>query len=136
LTKWRWKILSFDNEVWKDVVVAKYGGESRGSIQPGLGMLQVLRLDGGWIFVILTKIQIGLLVQLRRRLVVGTTQSFGLTIGWENNRSGIDFHGFMAFHVRRRIQLLVWEDGVMLGGFGILSGDGNSLNGNNPCTKN
>jgi hypothetical protein len=37
LTKWRWKILSFDNEVWKDVVVAKYGGESRGSIQPGLG---------------------------------------------------------------------------------------------------
>jgi hypothetical protein len=37
LTKWRWKHMSFDNEVWKDVVVAKYGGGTTGSIQPGLG---------------------------------------------------------------------------------------------------
>jgi hypothetical protein len=29
--------MSFDNEVWKDVVVAKYGGGTTGSIQPGLG---------------------------------------------------------------------------------------------------
>jgi hypothetical protein len=38
LTKWRWKLLCVENDVWKDVVVAKYGSGSRGNFQPGLGV--------------------------------------------------------------------------------------------------
>ncbi|MCI08605.1 RNA-directed DNA polymerase (Reverse transcriptase), partial [Trifolium medium] len=35
LTKWRWKLLSQDNEVWKEVVAAKYGGNIIGKVNPG-----------------------------------------------------------------------------------------------------
>jgi hypothetical protein len=66
-------------------------------------LLQLLRLDGGWIFVILTKTRIGLLVQLKRRLVMGTTQNFGSTFGWVNNRFVKDFPGSMEFLVRRKL---------------------------------
>jgi hypothetical protein len=37
LTKWRWKLLSSVNEVWKEVIVAKYGEDSRGKVRPGIG---------------------------------------------------------------------------------------------------
>jgi hypothetical protein len=35
LTKWRWKLLSHDDEVWKEVVVAKYGHNLIGNVNPG-----------------------------------------------------------------------------------------------------
>jgi hypothetical protein len=34
LTKWRWKLLSNVNEVWKDVIVAKYGGDVIFNLRP------------------------------------------------------------------------------------------------------
>jgi hypothetical protein len=37
LTKWRWKLLNDVREVWKEVIEAKYGGVSVGSIRPGSG---------------------------------------------------------------------------------------------------
>jgi hypothetical protein len=65
-------------------------------------VLHLLRLDGGWIFVISTKTRMGLLVQLIRRLVMGITRNFGSTFGWVNNRFAIDFPGSMEFLVRRK----------------------------------
>ncbi|KAK2401391.1 hypothetical protein QL285_050990 [Trifolium repens] len=112
---------------WQNMVVRVGEVSSR-----GWGMLQVLRLDGGWIFVILTKIQIGLLVHLKRRLVVETKQNSGLRFGWETNRFEIDSLDYMESQIRRKAQLLVWEDGLIFGGSGILSGGGNSLNGSSP----
>jgi hypothetical protein len=35
LTKWRWKLLSHDDEVWKEVVVEKYGHNLIGNVNPG-----------------------------------------------------------------------------------------------------
>jgi hypothetical protein len=37
LTKWRWKLLNDVTEVWKEVIEAKYGGRSLGSIRPDCG---------------------------------------------------------------------------------------------------
>jgi hypothetical protein len=37
LTKWRWRLLDDVREVWKGVIVSKYGGESMGSPRPGIG---------------------------------------------------------------------------------------------------
>ncbi|MCH94974.1 LINE-1 reverse transcriptase like, partial [Trifolium medium] len=46
LAKWRWKLLSPDMEVWKDVVVAKYGQEIIG--KGNLGDLSIPRLASKW----------------------------------------------------------------------------------------
>jgi hypothetical protein len=42
LTKWRWKLLNGVNEIWKEVIVAKYGRESMGTIRPGIGFAPTL----------------------------------------------------------------------------------------------
>jgi hypothetical protein len=46
LSKWRWKLLSHDNELWKDVIAAKYGRECVGV--GSLGSLQVSRVASKW----------------------------------------------------------------------------------------
>jgi hypothetical protein len=46
LAKWRWKLLSRGNEVWKDVLIAKYGGEVVG--RGNLGDLQVSNGASTW----------------------------------------------------------------------------------------
>jgi hypothetical protein len=46
LAKWRWKLLSHEKEVWKDVIIAKYGFENIGN--GNLGEVQVLRTASTW----------------------------------------------------------------------------------------
>jgi hypothetical protein len=46
LTKWRWKLLLPNEEVWKEVIKAKYEGEVIGNVQPGNAL--VPRLASKW----------------------------------------------------------------------------------------
>jgi hypothetical protein len=46
LAKWRWKLLSHEKEVWKDVIKAKYGADNVGV--GNLGELQVSRSASLW----------------------------------------------------------------------------------------
>jgi hypothetical protein len=46
LAKWRWKLLTRDNDVWKDVVVARYGLDVLG--KKNLGEIDVTRLGSTW----------------------------------------------------------------------------------------
>ncbi|GAU40168.1 hypothetical protein TSUD_292720 [Trifolium subterraneum] len=46
LTKWRWKLLSHQSEVWKDVVMAKYGPHISG--KGNLGVSDVTRMSSTW----------------------------------------------------------------------------------------
>ncbi|MCI73363.1 putative non-LTR retroelement reverse transcriptase, partial [Trifolium medium] len=41
LAKWRWKLLSHDYEVWKEVIVAKYGSDVIG--KRNIGVVDVPR---------------------------------------------------------------------------------------------
>ncbi|PNX87356.1 ribonuclease H [Trifolium pratense] len=46
LAKWRWKLLSPDNNVWKDIVVARYGQHVIG--KGNLGITTPPRLASQW----------------------------------------------------------------------------------------
>jgi hypothetical protein len=46
LTKWRWKLLLPNVEVWKEVIKAKYGVEVIGNVQPGSDLIP--RLASKW----------------------------------------------------------------------------------------
>jgi hypothetical protein len=46
LAKWRWKLLSHEKEVWKDVIIAKYGPDNIGI--GNLGEAQVMRVASTW----------------------------------------------------------------------------------------
>ncbi|KAK2413278.1 hypothetical protein QL285_036006 [Trifolium repens] len=46
LSKWKWKLLSCDNEVWKDIVVARYGNDVMG--KRNLGEIDVTRTGSMW----------------------------------------------------------------------------------------
>jgi hypothetical protein len=46
LAKWRWKLLIEGEELWKSVVVAKYGAEVLGTAN--LGVMQIGSLDSAW----------------------------------------------------------------------------------------
>jgi hypothetical protein len=66
LAKWRWKLLTNDDEVWKNLIVAKYGEHVLGNVrlETTLGSLNcsqwwkdVCRLDGhdGWFNIVVAK---------------------------------------------------------------------------------
>jgi hypothetical protein len=46
LSKWRWKLLSRDDELWKEVVIARYGVDVIG--KKNLGVIDVTRLGSYW----------------------------------------------------------------------------------------
>jgi hypothetical protein len=46
LAKWKWKLLSHDDELWKDVVVARYGSDVMG--KRNLGEIDITRMGSHW----------------------------------------------------------------------------------------
>jgi hypothetical protein len=46
LSKWKWKLLDRENELWKDVVVAKYGRDVLG--KKNLGEIDITRMGSTW----------------------------------------------------------------------------------------
>jgi hypothetical protein len=46
LAKWKWKLLTYDEELWKDVVVARYGLDVLG--KKNLGEIDITRLGSTW----------------------------------------------------------------------------------------
>jgi hypothetical protein len=46
LAKWKWKLLSHDIELWKDVVVARYGSDVMG--KRSLGEIDITRMGSPW----------------------------------------------------------------------------------------
>jgi len=47
LVKWRWRLFQSENQLWKEVIVAKYGVNSINVKLEGLGTIWYCALNGG-----------------------------------------------------------------------------------------